>query len=1196
MHDPIVIVAAQASAMLLLGLTLSVALARSPARAHLALVACIAAAILAPTAWLIAGNLGLGVLAPDLPRTAAASHPQQSHAVAIDLQSSGSPIANPPSPPARVSEPLAVGELDFPQFPITRQPISSRPPLPTWSRMRPAALSLWALSSGLLLSWTIALICRDRRIATAAPTLHDTNLTTTLDRARVSARIRRPIRLATSDRVTCPVICRWPGRADLIIPASMARVGADWSAIFRHELAHLARHDHLTSLLAAAMCVSLPWNPLAHFAARRLRTLSERAADDWAVGRTPADAIRYAETLVSVQSQRMGIGTLCMVGTRSSLAARVRRVLQPTRRNPRIGAPWVGAIGVGTVALVVGVGLAQQRAPKANEIDANTSDQPESDDPQSWSDETWHDKLTTPGEDALWYVGAGLGKRIALLPGDRALALARANWPDMALAVKTQFLKGFIMAVNQEKHLNPAYFEIMDLGMSDPEKRPQEFAKSYLQGTALLSPDDTGAEYADFRRRTEGMDAEQAITTQVDWLMARARTTDDPADVLDRIDAAARGPLAALPFMRERAIDQGLYDVIDAWIEAGRVAPDDERFHALYTAVGRPEIVRGADALEVFEPILMQTWNAYVETGDDLALRRVIYQLDRERDPRFIPLLIGMIDADNSHDTVYYIGHFALSRITGVSYRFYHDGAWWRRWWEANKASYPQEARDIPVPDLQPTAHAKSYEPFPDDLDTLQGKTRVAQERFAAGDVEQAADILAAVGEDHPRDEAAKAIPLMIGMIDADNSYDTIYGVGYYGLQLSKLTDVDYSAFHDGAWWRRWWEKNKANYPDDVQRTPIPDLPKTAHGRSFEPFPESMETLEGKMAWLPGALERGEPDMFYDITKAMAAHDDPRCIPLLIGLIAADNTEDTIYYIGSFGLDTLTGVKYEESHDGAWWIDWWATNRSRFPADVASTPIPDLTDQMTAWRAAKRARQQAALDAEFEGDFAERRTAPDHDRMHYYLMKAGLIDEAPPAGGYRLVLILPGGAGDDAFNPFCRRITRHALPPGTIAAELVAPAWIDDPDRRVWPTDARHPEQAEFSTEEFIRAVVADVKRALPVDDNRIYTLGWSSSGPALYADAMTPDTPVTGSFIAMSVFWPHELPGLDNAAGKPFYLLHSPDDFIDIDQHPRAARDQLQDAGAVVALTTYSGGHGWQEDPFGHIRRGIEWLDEQIE
>jgi hypothetical protein len=44
----------------------------------------------------------------------------------------------------------------------------------------------------------------------------------------------------------------------------------------------------------------------------------------------------------------------------------------------------------------------------------------------------------------------------------------------------------------------------------------------------------------------------------------------------------------------------------------------------------------------------------------------------------------------------------------------------------------------------------------------------------------------------------------MIAVIDADNTYDTVYGVGYFG--LGRLIGVEYDKSHNGAWWRRWWE------------------------------------------------------------------------------------------------------------------------------------------------------------------------------------------------------------------------------------------------------------------------------------------------------------------------------------------------------------------------------------------------------
>ncbi len=229
---------------------------------------------------------------------------------------------------------------------------------------------------------------------------------------------------------------------------------------------------------------------------------------------------------------------------------------------------------------------------------------------------------------------------------------------------------------------------------------------------------------------------------------------------------------------------------------------------------------------------------------------------------------------------------------------------------------------------------------------------------------------------------------------------------------------------------------------------------------------------------------------------------------------------------------------------------------------------------------------------EFEGFTAEERTAGGNDKMRYVLMSRD-ADE-PGGDGYKLVLILPGGDGSADFTPFCRRIHKNALPPGYVAAQLIAPAWSDDNDRVVWPTEQLNPDDAEFSTERLMAAVIRDIGEQLTIDKRNIFTLGWSSGGPPIYSAALFENSPITGTFVAMSVFKPNQLPGLEHADGRAFYLLHSPQDWINIEQHARVAEKQLGDAGARVKLQTYAGGHGWREDPFGHIRRGMQWLEEQ--
>jgi predicted esterase len=77
-----------------------------------------------------------------------------------------------------------------------------------------------------------------------------------------------------------------------------------------------------------------------------------------------------------------------------------------------------------------------------------------------------------------------------------------------------------------------------------------------------------------------------------------------------------------------------------------------------------------------------------------------------------------------------------------------------------------------------------------------------------------------------------------------------------------------------------------------------------------------------------------------------------------------------------------------------------------------------------------------------------------------------------------------------------------------------------------------------------------------------------------------------------MSVFHPAVLPPLAAAKGHPYFIYHSPQDFIPMAQ-PEAARDALQKAGGIVELQTYEGGHGWRGDVFGDIRKGINWLEQ---
>jgi predicted esterase len=197
----------------------------------------------------------------------------------------------------------------------------------------------------------------------------------------------------------------------------------------------------------------------------------------------------------------------------------------------------------------------------------------------------------------------------------------------------------------------------------------------------------------------------------------------------------------------------------------------------------------------------------------------------------------------------------------------------------------------------------------------------------------------------------------------------------------------------------------------------------------------------------------------------------------------------------------------------------------------------------------------------------------------------------PPAEGCGLVVVLPGGDGSADFNPFVRRIYKNALSERYLAAQPVAVKWTAD-QQIVWPTKTNPVTGMKFGTEEFIDAVIEDVAKKHKLDRTRVFTLSWSSSGPAAYATSLQDKRGVTGSLIAMSVFDPKFLPPLKAANGHAYYLYHSPEDRVCPYRMAEQAKTSLAENGAKVHLATYDGGHGRRGDVYTDIRGGVEWLE----
>ncbi len=214
------------------------------------------------------------------------------------------------------------------------------------------------------------------------------------------------------------------------------------------------------------------------------------------------------------------------------------------------------------------------------------------------------------------------------------------------------------------------------------------------------------------------------------------------------------------------------------------------------------------------------------------------------------------------------------------------------------------------------------------------------------------------------------------------------------------------------------------------------------------------------------------------------------------------------------------------------------------------------------------------------------------DEKKRYLLHGPRKGAKEPKDGWRLLVVLPGGDGSADFAGFVKNILRNGLTDDFLVAQPVSVKWTERQEI-VWPVKLSPAPKMKFTTEEFVDAVVEDVGKGRKVDASRVFTLSWSSSGPAAYAIALREKTPVTGSFVAMSVFFPGNLPPLKNAKGRAFFIDHSPEDKVCRFALAERARDDLKRNGAAVEFSTYEGGHGWHGDVFGRMRKGFDWLED---
>jgi beta-lactamase regulating signal transducer with metallopeptidase domain/HEAT repeat protein len=356
--------------LLLTGVAAFVLRKRSAAARHALWCAALVGALLLPVLTLAVPEWKLPVLPATRPAPVAAPAvvpapipasaptapiaPQQVHRHA--------PVAPRPAPLPEIAPAASVTPPAPPASPRTAPPLPSLPVM---------LLALWTLGSCLVLARVAIGHMTLLHLSRQGRPLRSAAWVSLAERAAEEAGLDRPFDLLECDRIGVPATFGIVRPVVLLPPAAREWPADRRSAVLVHELAHAARYDCLTQLLAQIACALYWYHPGVWWAERRMRVERESACDDRVLeGRMAASD--YADHLIEVlrEARRPGLPTFGAVAfaRRSSLEGRLLALLDPLRdrRSPSRRIAW--SAGLTTGALLLGLAGAQLGAAPAPSV------------------------------------------------------------------------------------------------------------------------------------------------------------------------------------------------------------------------------------------------------------------------------------------------------------------------------------------------------------------------------------------------------------------------------------------------------------------------------------------------------------------------------------------------------------------------------------------------------------------------------------------------------------------------------------------------------------------------------------------------------------------------------------------------------------------------------------------------------------
>ena len=276
----------------------------------------------------------------------------------------------------------------------------------------------------------------------------------------------------------------------------------------------------------------------------------------------------------------------------------------------------------------------------------------------------WKARLLALEEGGGWFEGARVGMDLMRIPGDNPYIVLKDNWPDIATSAKKQILKGFSPGMMSNKKMHPRFFDVMHLGMTDPDKEVRAYAAHYIEMQGLPNFKNKDKFYARWWEKNKDLSPKEIVGDKNLRLVGESdqessEVATEQANATNSVDPKWKARLLALEE------DGSWYDGAKVGTELMRIPGDlphnllKENWANIATSA-RKQILKG------FTPGMMG---------------------NQKMHPRFFDVMhLGMTDPDKEvrEYAAAYIEMQGLPNFKGREKVY-------ARWWEKNKDLSPRE-------------------------------------------------------------------------------------------------------------------------------------------------------------------------------------------------------------------------------------------------------------------------------------------------------------------------------------------------------------------------------------------------------------------------------------------------------------------------------------------------------------------------